>query len=78
VFFTDRYEVLGIPYPDPDTKCLGDCEGTGWVPIFADEEDPVYLELWKKAEEEWPQADGWHFVRCPACGGTGKRPQLSS
>jgi DnaJ-class molecular chaperone len=29
---TDRYRALGIPYPDPETMCKGQCEGTGVVP----------------------------------------------
>ena len=32
--FDDRYQVVGIPYPDPATVCRGQCEGTGWYPVF--------------------------------------------
>ena len=32
IVFTDRYEALGIPLPDPMTMCRGQCEGTGVVP----------------------------------------------
>ncbi len=72
--YTDRYEALGIPKPDPATVCKGRCEGTGWVPVGRDETDPILGELWKAAEAEHHEDDGTHFVKCPACGGTGKRP----
>ena len=104
--FTDRYKALGIPYPDPMTCCLGDCEGTGWVPIHADECDPYYRALWLRAHAQcdlscgrrlwkfvrtfrkvlrwgvrthwhvcFEKCDGWHFVKCPFCGGTGRKVQ---
>lgn len=69
--FTDRYKAAGIPYPDPETMCPGDCEGMGVVPISSDEKDPVYRALWQAAEAKEPTDDGWHFVKCPTCGGTG-------
>ena len=31
--FTDRYPALGIPYPDPETMCKGECDGVGWFPL---------------------------------------------
>ena len=71
VEFTDRYQALGIPYPDPKTMCDGDCEGTGWVPCQESDEEP-YHSLWLEAERENPSNDGWHFVKCPQCDGTGK------
>ena len=101
---TSRYEALGMEPPDPETMCLGDCEGTGLVPIPADETDPEYRALWRQAHENFctkPLAiimsllrtpelwywkslftqlfttgsvcDGWHFVKCPRCNGTGKK-----
>jgi len=88
--FTDRYDALGIDHPDPKTCCKGHCEGTGYVPIenpdWIKENNPngCYLEegweepwitLWNEAEEEHPTDDGWHFVVCPDCNGTGKKPQ---
>jgi hypothetical protein len=76
--FTDRYQALGIPYPDPATVGEGDCEGTGWVPIKGDDEDPVYRTLWAEAEAVSPSDDGWHFVKCPSCGGTGKRTEAGA
>ena len=80
---TDRYQAMGIPYPDPETMCKGQCEGTGVIPVFMDnpfgygcrpngeEKDEQLIALWKEAEAENPTDDGWHFVKCPACGGTG-------
>ena len=100
--FTDRYKALGIPYPDPETVCKGQCEGTGWVPVrFSDNDEPL-RSLWIEAEEKQRSDikggkrragylfftkgkkgkcgrvltdldDGYHFVKCPDCGGTGKR-----
>lgn len=70
--FDDRYKALGMPYPDPDTMCRSHCEGTGVVPIKADETDEPWRSLWLEAERSCPADDGWHFVKCPDCGGTGK------
>lgn len=75
--FTDRYQALGMPYPDPATMCKGPCEGTGVVPVTADDlSGPRFAALWHEAHAK-PHAetcDGWHFVVCPDCAGTGKRP----
>lgn len=49
--FTDRYQALGIPYPDA-SSCKGDCEGTGVVPIYRDERDPAYAALWQRAHDK--------------------------
>lgn len=65
--FTDRY---GGNYPDLDTICKGDCEGMGYVPVSETTEG--YKEKWKAAEEKEPTADGYHFVKCNQCEGTGK------
>ena len=70
--FTDRYQALGIPYPNVETMCLGQCEGTGWVPIFRGDKAP-WDALWLEAEAKEPAEDGWHFVKCPDCKGTGKK-----
>ena len=89
---TDRYQALDIPYPDPETMCEGQCEGTGVVPIYSEdgvfrdqlksakgchvveeiEEDERLHSLWLEAEAKEPAEDGWHFVKCPDCNGTGK------
>ena len=74
--FTDRYQALGIPYPDPDTVCHGQCEGTGWVPIARDDTREPWRALWLEAEAKQPTDDGWHFVKCPDCGGTGDRKSV--
>lgn len=70
---TDRYKALGIPYPDPKTMCQGQCEGTGWVPIGSDDMEEPWRSLWLAAEAKQHADDGDHFVKCPDCGGTGKR-----
>ena len=31
--FVDRYSATGKPYPNPDTVCLGKCEGMGCYPV---------------------------------------------
>jgi DnaJ-class molecular chaperone len=30
--YTDRYKELGMPYPNVETMCKGQCEGTGVYP----------------------------------------------
>jgi hypothetical protein len=69
----DRYDALEIPRPDPTTMCDGQCEGTGHVPISANETEEPWRSLWVEAEAAPPAEDDWHFVRCPDCGGTGQR-----
>ena len=73
--YEDRYTALGIPYPDPETMCKGQCEGTGIVPVDSDETDPDLRDAWNAAHAETctngVPCDGWHFVKCPTCGGTG-------
>lgn len=70
--FTDRYQALGIPYPDPSTMCRSKCEGTGIVPVPKNARGR-WRVLWLAAEQREHAADGWHFVRCPDCGGSGIR-----
>ena len=69
---TDRYQALGMAAPDPETMCGGQCEGVGRVPVTEDDDDPAFRALWRSAEDANPAADGWHFVDCPDCDGTGK------
>lgn len=114
--FTDRYKVLGIPYPDPNTMCKGHCQGIGYFPhynvwadfkkdlnnslrLYCDPVEPSYdytiTPLWEKKHKKahtlrsaikyawmfknikilWQQfkCDGWHFIECLDCKGTGKR-----
>ena len=100
IVFTDRYQAMGIPYPDPATMCDGECEGTGFVPHQDNpEEGGIFQGLWEQEHARahtlrgrlhamrvcnflplhrrlailWERCDGWHFVRCPDCNGTGKR-----
>lgn len=79
--FTDRYQALGIPYPNPETMCQGQCEGTGYIPVYISKGnssiEPIEIEnnselirLWQEAEAKHPTDDGWHFVVCPDCNGT--------
>ena len=35
--------------------------------------DARYQEKWQEAEDKEPTDDGWHFVKCLDCNGTGKR-----
>lgn len=67
----DRYQALGIPYPDPETMCDGPCEGIGRFPLRKDDDNPSYTGLWQDAEKKCPSDDGWHFVVCPDCNGKG-------
>ena len=67
--FTDRYG--GRP-PSWLRGCFGDCEATGYVPIHASRLPDEYREAWVKAEAGEHAEDGWHFVPCPRCRGTGR------
>ncbi len=71
--FTDRYQASGIPYPDLETICQGQCEGTGMVPIHKDKTEEPWHSLWVEAEQKSPSDDDWHFVVCPDCNGSRKR-----
>jgi 2'-5' RNA ligase len=83
-----RYGTGSAALPDRATMCRGDCEGTGVVPInfkepapgtgyfvYSDEDEKLYHDPWERAQAESPAADGWQFLTCPDCGGTGKRSQ---
>ncbi len=63
----DRYGGKTPPSP----ICDGQCEGTGFVPINADETDKKFKKLWLDAEIKDKTKDGWHFVKCPDCNGSG-------
>jgi hypothetical protein len=96
--WSDRYKALGLPYPDPETMCRGQCEGVGMYPVYLPEfdhrradESPVSFSgsldepseqeraAWSavhdasKHETEGGRCDGWHFIKCPDCDGSGKR-----
>ena len=70
-----RYEALGLPLPEPGTMCDGECEGVGVVPVRFDDMEEPWRTLWLEAEAKEPTDDGWHFVLCPTCKGTGKKSQ---
>lgn len=79
---TDRY---GGNYPDPATVCEGPCEGMGMYPAYSakydtrtgsdvcrpveQEDDTAAIE----ASDQTPGDDGWLFLTCADCGGTGVR-----
>lgn len=81
----DRYAALGIT--NFDNLCNGLCEGTGFIPVYLNktgtqekgnayppnETNMELLDLWWDAEMAKPAEDGWHFVKCPTCKGTGKK-----
>jgi hypothetical protein len=81
--FTDRYEALGMPYPDRETMCKGECEGVGVYPVKP-ADDPTATDeerhRWQVAHDEAERSghdnldtcDGWHFITCPDCEGSGK------
>lgn len=72
--FTDRYKATGTPYPDPATMCNGQCEGMGCYPLYLDGSESDYeREQWNLKEATNPTPDGYHFIQCGECGGTGKR-----
>lgn len=47
---TDRYQALGVPYPEPETMCPGQCDGVGWFPVS--EGDAEYGALWLAAHKK--------------------------
>lgn len=75
--YTDRYDALGIPYPDPETMCKGQCDGVGAYPTKLEDATPEEGKRWLAAHEsgeghENGECNGWHFITCPDCNGTGK------
>jgi len=43
------------------------------TPESTDDMEQPWRSLWLEAEQESPAENGWHFVKCPECQGTGKR-----
>jgi len=79
--FTDRYSAMGIKPPSLYTVCRDQCEGTGYVPVYVDpdaldDEDSELLRRWFIAEAAASTDDGWHFVTCPGCEGSGRTKGL--
>ncbi len=64
--------------------CDGQCNGTGVIPVYVrqkideteglwcdSEGDEELIALWLQQEYLKPSTDGWHWVKCPTCKGTG-------
>lgn len=69
--WSDRY---GGNYPDPATVCQGECEGMGVIPMRRDDDDlAAYRDEWDELDRARRADNGYHFVKCRECGGTGKR-----
>lgn len=68
-YFSENFEPTSRLGVFGDTNgCVGDCEGTGWVPVFKDEvQDPVMRNQWAQGEEDMPSEDGWQILPCPMC-----------
>ena len=64
-----------------NTPTLAASRPADWIGC-QDETDRKLVALWHEAEATEPTDDGWHFVTCPQCNGTGKRqghfPRLSN
>lgn len=72
--FVDRYSATGTPRPERETVCRGQCEGMGVVPVAPDDMSQPWRRLWlEKEKKNGPSEDGYHFVTCPTCGGSGRR-----
>ena len=71
--YADRYTDLNISRPDPRTMCTAQCEGTGFIPVHYSDPDPTFKHLWLAQESIKKSSDGYHFVECPECQGTGKK-----
>ena len=88
VEFDDRYGG----YRPPWNYCRGQCEAMGVVPVrlafdaasdtgMVIGEDPRLLsravsQHMRGEGHEDGRCDGWHFVQCPDCGGTGEISKL--
>lgn len=73
--FTCRYGDSLNDLPEVGSMCRDQCEGMGVVPIKSDDDSQPWRTLWLAAEAKEHADDGWHFVKCPSCDGTGKRPE---
>ena len=77
----DRYEATGTPYPDPTTMCEGQCEGMGCYPVKMTDELTSYeaQEVARVIREgKMDLSDGYAFIKCEPCQGTGKRVESVS
>lgn len=82
IVIVDRYSATGTPYPDPETMCLGKCDGMGCYPIQASELNAEAVKsptgrLTVIGQTSAPgvpmEPDDWLIVECPDCLGTRKR-----
>lgn len=78
--FVSRYGTG--PGPDVDTMCKGQCEGMGTYPVLDDTAPVRYAMPITSYEREQIAAekargttseDGYYFITCGECGGSGKR-----
>lgn len=79
--FTDRYQGTGRAYPHGLTVCIGQCEGMGCYPVLDTDRDNTLHELQEISRirsERGPEADGYYFIRCDECNGTGKCSKLET
>lgn len=67
---SDRYSATGTPYPNRWTVCKGHCEGMGFYPENDQSEWPTGTRPYDPTD---PEDDGWRFIKCPTCKGTGRR-----
>lgn len=60
-----------VPTYNPEFKFPEDgkerCHPSDTTPLSS-----ALLVLWNAAEQENPTDDGWHFIKCPECNGSGK------
>jgi hypothetical protein len=65
-------EGTGVVPVFMDTPTAAQRRGRNGI-VGPDETDPELIRQWRIAEALDPSDDGWHFVTCPRCIGTGKR-----
>lgn len=66
-------EGMGVVPIDRSIMGLDALDGEAVGILYSPEDVALYRPLWEEAEAQEPSEDGWHFVKCPTCGGTGKR-----
>ena len=69
----DRYSIVGIPRPNPWTVCRGHCEGMGFYPSNDPSSWPPGTRPLGIPMEGEGVDDGWRFITCDKCNGTGRR-----
>lgn len=84
VEFTDRYGG----YRPPWNYCRGGCDAMGVIPVKLTRDSASGLVMASASDRRLPmlafdqhkrgeghedgRCDGWHFVQCPDCGGSGE------